>query len=397
MNLFKIPKSFFLFVFQTSCVFSIANPPQYSFEDYQKLSYEKSDYNAACQIRDFWHGPIMSGVLVDSQIVLTAAHGFPLKTSDISSLTSHDSVIVLKAKNLSVRFQFKNARNKLDEISVPVVAIVIDKRFYDVVNDARSQDSKFDFAFLILDHPPYSIKPAIILHDADIDQQSIMTVVTYGTSDLFWGNAVRRAFNLYERDIYYPLVDRFEIFSSYKYLALSSIYFKPYSQKNDSPSFDASEEEIRSYIATKLWEKDNKKPYGLALPGTSGSGVFMHLKDRYTNKNKTYLIGVVSAFSPINQWKYSDKNQEIAFIRNSPLQSLGNYQTIFSTFYQIGQRKNLNKKNIQDERLDHFIIDRRFLEVFYTAKQIVKQNNYGLLHKNNSILDIIFDTLHNLF
>lgn len=397
MNLLKLPAFILLLVFQAPYVFSIASPPQYSFKDYQNLGFEKQEFNAACQIRDFWNGPIMSGVLIDSQIVLTAAHGFPLKASDLSSMTSHDSVIILKAKNLSVRFQFKNTKNDLDEISVPVVAIVIDKRFYDIVNDSKSQDNKFDFAFLVLEYPPYSIKPATILNDAEIDQRSIMTVVTYGTSDLFWGNATRRAFNLYERDIYYPLVDKFEIFSSYKYLALSSIYFKPYSQKNDPPSFDASEEEIRSYLATKLWEKDQKKPYGLALPGTSGSGVFIHLKDPHTEKIKTYLIGVVSAFSPLNQWKYPDKNQEISFIRNSPLNSLGNYQTIISTFYQIGQKQNLEKKNLIYEKIDHFIIDARFLDVFQIAKQISHHQNHGLFHKNNSILDFIMDKLHNLF
>ncbi len=393
---FKIILYLLTLLIHTSFAFSIANPPQYSFQDYQKLSYEKEEFNAACQIKDFWNGPMMSGVLIDSQIVLTAAHGFPLKAADLSSQSSYSSVIVLKAKNLSVTFQFKNGSNKLDEICIPIVAIVVDRRFYDVVNNSQSQDNKFDFAFLILEHPPYSIKPAPFLREADIDQHSIMTVVTYGTSDLFWGNASRRAFNLYERDIFYPLVDRYEIFSSYKYLALSSIYFKPYSHKNDLPSFDASEEELRSYQASKLWEKDRKKPYGLALPGTSGSGVFIQLFDKYSDKIKTYLIGVVSAFAPLSQWKYSDKNLEIKYIKNNPLQSLGNYQTIISTFYQVGQKQNYAKKNIHDEQIDHFVIDQRFMDALRAAKYMVKHHNTTATTQK-SFADTILNTLNNLF
>ncbi|MBA4249883.1 MAG: hypothetical protein C0432_05210 [Candidatus Puniceispirillum sp.] len=395
-NKLKIILYLFPLLVYTSFAFSIANPPQYSFQDYQNLSYEKEEFNAACQIRDFWNGPVMSGVLIDSQIVLTAAHGFPLKAADLSSLSISSSVIVLKAKNLSVTFQFKNNKQKLDEINIPVVAIVVDRRFYDFVNSSQTQDNKFDFAFLVLKHPPYSIKPASFLHEADIDQHSIMTVVTYGTSDLFWGNAARRAFNLYERDIFYPLVDRYEMFSSYKYLALSSIYFKPYSHKNDVPAFDESEEELRSYQASKLWKKDQQKPYGLALPGTSGSGVFIHLFDKYTDKIKTYLIGVVSAFAPLSHWKYSDKNLEIKYIRNNPLQSLGNYQTIISTFYQVGQKQNYKKKNIHDEQIDHFVIDQRFMDALHTAKNIVKHHKSSS-PTQKSFVDMIFSTLHNLF
>ncbi len=297
-------------------------------DDYVQLSFESPVFDAACAVVDS-SGGSMTGVLVAPDIVVTAAHGIELIFNQSKSLQTTNDITIIPLTSLNVYFAGKSQTQ-----AVNVTHVLIDPRYF----QSGSREGKFDFAFLKLANRVNRIEPAELFDKEILPNNALMTVVTYGMSDLqsmmpsfFGSRPVRRAFRLYERDTYFGRAEDPEVLKSSRYLQESSVFFKPLEQ-HARPTQADSEEIVRSYEATQNWIADGKKPYGLALPGTSGAPVFIRLtKD---GKPKDYLYGLVSSYAHLSGQFHTRGNYEMNHILTHLKQSQGEYQTIFSLFYR---------------------------------------------------------------
>jgi len=298
--------------------------------DYEDLSFEIDEFDASCAVVDSQAGITMTGVLVAPDIVVTAAHGIEAIFKKLSPTQTNHGIAVIPISSIRVYFKGKN-QTIVGEVS----RVLLDPRYF---QDANAREGKFDFAFLKLIRPIRHITPAALFQKETIPSNALMTVVTYGMSDvkhtLFnWGGSplLRRAFRLYERDTYFGRHDDDEVLKSSRYLQESSVYFKPL-KRNIQPEETDAEEIVRSFEATQNWVADGKKPYALGLPGTSGSPVFIRLNEN--GKTKDYLFGLVSSYAHLTGQFRTKGTHEMEYILTHQQQSLGGYQTIFSLFYR---------------------------------------------------------------
>lgn len=299
-------------------------------EDYVELSFDVPEFDAACAVVDSKAGISMTGVLIAPNIVVTAAHGIEaIFRKAIPTETKH-GIMAIPIQSIRVYFKGRN-----QTIMADVTHVLLDPRYF---QEGNMREGKFDFAFLKLSLPVTEITPAEFFHKETIPSNALMTVVTYGTSDLkpgifSWGGTepTRRAFRLYERDTYFGKPDDEEVLKSSRYLQESSVYFKPL-KRNTKPEETDSEEIVRSYEATQNWVADGKKPYALGLPGTSGSPVFIRLTKN--GRTKDYLFALVSSYSHLTGQFHKRGAYEMNYILANQKQSLGGYQTIYSLFYR---------------------------------------------------------------
>lgn len=300
-------------------------------EDYVKLSFDSPEFDAACAVVDSKVGVSMTGVLIAPDVVVTAAHGIEAIFKKLKPTQTEHGIMTIPIQSLRVYF-----RGKHHTIMGEATHVLLDPRYF---QDGNMREGKFDFAFLKLSAPVRGIMPAEFFDKETISNNALMTVVTYGTSDiksgffdLFGGHQpTRRAFRLYERDTYFGRPDDDEVLKSSRYLQESSVYFKPL-KRNTRPDDTDREEIVRSYEATQNWVADGKKPYGLGLPGTSGSPVFIRLtKD---GKTKDYLFALVSSYSHLTGQFHKKAPYEMDYILTNQKQALGGYQTIYSLFYR---------------------------------------------------------------
>lgn len=322
-----------LFLISVSWDLSYAMAPDgiHKHEDYVELSFESAEFDAACAVVDSKVGVSMTGVLVAPDIVVTAAHGIEAIFNKLKPTQTEHGIMTIPIQSLRVYFKGRDRT-----IMSQATHVLLDPRYF---QDSRAREGKFDFAFLKLSAPVRGIVPAEFFNKETISNHALMTVVTYGTSDikaglfdLFGGRQpIRRAFRLYERDTYFGRPDDDEVLKTSRYLQESSVYFKPL-KRNTKPEETDPEEVVRSYEATQNWVADGKKPYGLGLPGTSGSPVFIRLtKD---GKTKDYLFGLVSSYAHLTGQFHKKGPYEMDYILTHQRQALGGYQTIYSLFYR---------------------------------------------------------------
>lgn len=310
--------------------YSMVSDTIHGHDDYVELSYETSEFDSSCAVVDAKTGVSMTGVLIANDIVLTAAHGIEAVIRKLTSTETKHGISVMPIKSINVYFKGRN-----QTITARVSRVLLDPRYF---KDGNGREGKFDFAFLKLEAPIDGIKPAALFQKEIVPNNALMTVVTYGTADLkpsvfSWGGVpiTRRAFRLYERDTYFSRSNDEEELKSSRYLQESSVFFKEL-QRQTRPEPTDPEEVIRSYDATQNWIADGKKPYALALPGTSGSPVFIRLKEN--GKITDYLFGLVSSFSHITGQFRKRGAYEMDYILSHVKNCLGGYQTIYSLFYR---------------------------------------------------------------
>ncbi len=231
----------------------------HSHDDYVDLSYESSDFDAACAVMDTSKNVSMTGVLVAPDVVLTAAHGIEAIFRDLPQHVEQGFADI-EVKNMVVSFRRKDIIT-----TVPVRRIFVDKRYFEG-NDYASREGKFDFAFLTLAAPLDTITPVRIFRKESVSDDALMTVVTYGVIDLKGAIdvPVRRAFRLYERDTYFGNPKDPDVLNKTRFLQESSIYFKP-TDRLVRPEETDLEEAVRSFDATQNWIKVSNRLYALGL------------------------------------------------------------------------------------------------------------------------------------
>jgi hypothetical protein len=208
-----------------------------------------------------------------------------------------------------------------------VDSVIVDTRY----TETSGLQAKYDIALIKLKYPIFHIRPAQIFKAQAIPAPALMTVVSFGMADMMWQSTLKRAFRLYECDNYQIPYDD-EGLAANRSVLKSSLFFKP-NESLSKPSITADEETIRVYEATRNWLKDRKKPYALALPGTSGAPVFIRLV--VNGIPQEYLFGIVTSFAHLSGVFQAPKGQpEHEFILRNPDQVFNHYQTIFALFYR---------------------------------------------------------------
>lgn len=288
-------------------------------ESYEELAKEKFDFDAACAIQDHQSLTSQTGVLIAPDIIATAAHGI---VHILQYRKTNVSYKPLKVDDVWVTFFVYG-----QPIKVKVDSVIVDARY----TESSGLQPKYDIALIKLESPIFHIQPAQIFNARSIPDQSLMTVVSFGMADRTNQPLLKRAFRLYEYDNYQLPYDD-EGLASNRSILKSSLFFKP-NQEGKKPSLNDEEEKIRVYDATINWSKDNKKPYALALPGTSGSPVFVRVN--VDGIEQEYLFGLVTSFAHLSGSFQAPKGQsEHEFILRNPDKAFNQYQTIFALFYQ---------------------------------------------------------------
>jgi hypothetical protein len=275
--------------------------------------------------------------------------------------------------NLYVEFKTKDAHGKERVQAHKVVYVLLDLRYFQG-NELRSREGKFDVAYLILGGIPKGIHPARLFTNAQLPNDSLMTVVTYGTADRLIPefSPLRRAFRLYERDTYFGGGKDPEAIKKSRYLQESSLYFKP-STHATRPAETDDEEEVRAFDATQLWHRDGHKPYGLALPGTSGAPVFVHVKK--DGFESLYLFALVSSFSHLSGvFKSARSGDEADYILGHKGESLNQYQTIYSLLY-----KNV-ALSVPVSNQKSYMLDPVVISLLATANHVADQTPFYRTH-----------------
>jgi hypothetical protein len=150
-------------------------------------------------------------------------------------------------------------------------------------------------------------------------------VLTFGNLDEPSLYGVGRVFTLHEFDFFYPNSNDRENLHDKRSILISSIFFTP-AEHHQLASKNDDEEHLRQAEAVENWIRAGKPAFGLALPGTSGSGVFM----REASTGEFILVGVVTSFSRLGGGSTDDAKT----ILENPQSAHNKYQTIFALFYQ---------------------------------------------------------------
>ena len=288
--------------------------------DYQNLAGENVAFDAACQIVDQKALISQTGVLIAPNLVATAAHGVVEMIQKRQLVLGNNP---LPVDQVQVTF-IQNGQ----VFAVDVDCVLVDARY----TENSGLQAKHDIALVKLKCPVYHIQPAKIFDKKTIPTQALLTVVSFGMADQPRQPTIKRAFRLYERDTYHLGGLDDEGLASKRSLLQSSLFFKP-NEKLTQPSEQADEETIRVFDATQNWLKDGKKPYALALPGTSGAAVFVRVE--VNGKTEDYLFGIVTSFAHLSGRFQAPKGEaEHDYILSHPQKAFNNYQTIFALFYQ---------------------------------------------------------------
>ncbi|MHA1558511.1 MAG: hypothetical protein ACTSXG_01695 [Alphaproteobacteria bacterium] len=320
----------YIFCFMSFHAFAFVSDGYHTTKDYLKLAQKKEVFKSACLIRDVQYGVQQTGVLIKSDIVLTAAHGL------INRLKNKDHNKWVSAQGIDVIFTIDGVNH-----IYPASEIFIDSRY---LENMQGINSKYDVGFVRLKRVVKDIPTAPLFEKAVIPLNAPLYVVTFSDFDIkdkiffknfLWhstfsvhkGWPIKRAFMLCEKDYFYPTSFDDENLQWQHITLFSSLFFKP-DEKIRTPRLNADEITFRVYEATQSWRLNNKGPYALALPGTSGAPVFITLETN--KKQKDYLFGWVVAFSSIDGEAGLNAN-EILDMKKEDLYN--NYQTIFAVPY----------------------------------------------------------------
>lgn len=207
---------------------------------YYELAQRHACFQTVCRVHIGQHG-IMTGVLVQPNMVITAAHG------------------VGASGKKWVEFP-DGTRRAITDVRI------------DPGYSKQRKDALYDMAICTLAEPIVHIQPAPLFRKAHIPPQALLLSGTIANGRL-------AAYQLCEFSKIYPGTDE-------NHHLYGSLFPHP-----DGPSENQNiflpELEQRAASARYNWRKHNCLPYGLAKPGASGSPVFVCLQ------GKMYLFGLV--------------------------------------------------------------------------------------------------------
>lgn len=289
--------------------------------DYLNVPKDHKIYDAACGVYDRVKNTSASGVLVAPNVVATAAHVVEKLISDDMRKT-HDTFIHQKVFGVYVAFS-KHETYAVEEV-------IIHRRF---LEEAQNGETKFDIAFLKLKKWVKNRPVAKIADEFQLPKDFPYAVaITHGTSDLpHFKGIIRRGFYLYELSEFIvgrEFLENVDVFGSASY---SSIFFDPKTPLKMLSIHDDADDQRVQY-ALQSYQK-NPKPTGLALPGTSGSPVFVEVT--INGEKQFVLFGLVTSYSPLHNdrlWHLWKSEHEILI--DDPAKAKNKYQTNISIFYQ---------------------------------------------------------------
>ena len=340
-------RSLFIFAFMAFfCARSLAMMADgiHSQKDYVNFAKERSSFDSACSVHDKNTLIAQTGVLIAPNVVATAAHGIAAILVK-NHLTVDSPTTLVPVDGVTVTFDTGRGCETYQAESV-----LIDSRYLDNI---LGVEAKYDIAFIKLKNPVWDIEPAKIFSVAEVPAGSPLYVVTFGNADLRGAYPLKRAFMLYEMDTYFSSPFDEEALALRRSVLLSSLFFKA-DENLKKPTLNSDEETIRTYEATQNWLKQGKKPYALALPGTSGAPVFVTLMQN--GKQVDYLLGLVTSFSHLSGQHQAPRGQEeYQYILENKDKVFDHYQTIFALFYQEDNQPTDLKLGTKLYRKDGFL------------------------------------------
>ncbi len=310
------------------------------------LAYNSPNHDAAALITDRDLKFSQSGALVRNNIVITAAHGMQLLLSAKYPTKDLGSYVLITPKQLTVTF----STSSNNSTTYNVESVLLDSRY---IRFEPGDQHKFDIAFLKLSESVVNITPINLDEELTLEPDIPMLVITWGNADIPSQN-LKRGFYLFEWSLFFPNVDE-DALANHRTVMLSSIFFDPANYlPKEKPNVNAPESIQRRYFALKSWMQ-NRSPYGLALPGTSGAPVFIETKIFGTTQ--VHFFGLVMGYSTIGEEMglLSTDNENLA---KNPQKAYNKYQTIMTTPYRLDMQPKANNSGKK-----HFIIDKRYLKM----------------------------------
>lgn len=270
-------------------------------------------FSSACAVHDELSHTMQTGILIAPDIVATAAHGVAhmVKARGIAQMDESKAAPV---KGVFIALQ-NGGR-------VSCSHVIIDHRYLD---NAAGVEAKYDIAFLKLERPLTGYALPVLHKTVAVDKTKPAYVVTMGNMDAPYLNGVARAFTLHEFDFFHSNPYDNDALDEKRSVLVSSLFFTPADQPLKASPLD-SEEVQRQADAVQHWLRAGKPAYGLALPGTSGSAVFMHVKDAPT----LALVGIVTSYARLGgggEGHFHALLRDISTTQN-------HYQTIFALLYR---------------------------------------------------------------
>lgn len=305
-------------------------------EDYVKFVETQEAFKSSCYIYDHHRHLLQTGVLIAPDIVMTAAHGFEGKINlsgiivGFGDTISHESPYNYKVKALRTH-----------------------PRYY---HTSFPMQAKYDIVFLKLTAPVKGIQPVPLFEEQILNQIPPLYVATFGSADIPQGAPVqRRAFVLPEADIFSITGKDPDALYDYKTVMMGAIFFEP--KDNLKPvKAHGSEREVRTYQANQQWQKLNKPPYALALPGSSGAPVFINVTEK--GETKTYVFGIIQSFSHLSasSFHHATGERETYHLLTTKRQKIyGHYQSVFCIPYKLYQPLQAYKNPPKIYRLSHHV------------------------------------------
>lgn len=306
------------------------------------LAYTTSPHESTALITDGDIGFNQTGVLIHNNVVITAAHGMKLLLDAKYPMKDFGPYILIKPKKLTATF----SHNPNQQVTYEVEYILLDSRY---IRFEPGDQHKFDIAFLKLSQTVSDITPIGIDTECALEPDTPMLAFTWGNSDIPY-QRIKRAFYLFEWRFFFPNIDE-NALADYRTVMLSSIFFDPANQLPENPGINTSETEQRRYFALRNW-LNNKQPYGLALPGTSGAPVFA--ETTHLGIKKLKFFGLIMGYASLGEeMVLLSKN-----LKNEKEKAYNKYQTIITTPFRLNMQP---KANTSEKK--YFIIDKRYVKM----------------------------------
>lgn len=313
-------------------------------QEHQMLAYESPHHEAAALIVDEALKFTQSGVLVRKNIVLTAAHGMQLLLNAKYPMKDLGAYVLVTPKELYVTFSL----NPNTKIICKVASVLLDSRY---VRFELGDQHKYDIAILRLEKPVENIEPVTIASELTVEEDVPMLVQTWGNADLP-RQKIKRGFYLYEWSLFFPNRDENPL-ANYRTVMLSSLFFEPADTLPADPGINAPESLQRRYFALRSWLRHKKRPYGLALPGTSGAPVYV--ETNIMGQRSLSFFGLIMGYSTLGEETRLLSKDNESFAKN-PKAAYNQYQTIITTPFRLNMQPTANTSQQK-----HFALDPRYL------------------------------------
>jgi hypothetical protein len=301
------------FLFCIAAAFAMVADGVHKDADYIAQAKINAAFESACSVHDDLSHTMQTGILIAPDVVATAAHGVAhmVKARGIANMDESKAAPV---KGVFIALQ-NGGR-------VGCSHVIIDHRYLD---NAAGVEAKYDIAFLKLERPLTGYTLPVLHKTVVVDKTKPAYVVTLGNMDAPYLNGVARAFTLHEFDFFHSNPYDNDTLDEKRSVLVSSLFFAPADQPLQTSPMD-SEEKQRQADALQHWLRAGKLAYGLALPGTSGSAVFMHLKDSPT----LALVGIVTSYARLGG---GGEDASRILLQNITT-TQNHYQTIFALLYR---------------------------------------------------------------